>query len=82
MAGVKESRMSGTYFEDLKDDTTLLDVTLGGRASLLRYGTRANGQAYGWEMQIEGAGMPRINLDENWDLDVDRFSFRRAVDLW
>jgi hypothetical protein len=75
MAGTKESRMSGTVFEELGDDTTLLDVTLGGRASLLRYGNRVNGQAYGWEVQIEGAGMPRLNLDENWDLEAADFRF-------
>jgi hypothetical protein len=75
MAGPKESRMSGTAFQELNSDQTLLDVTLGGRASILRYGTRVNGQPYGWELQIEGAGMPRLNLDENWDLESADFRF-------
>lgn len=75
MAGAKESRMSGTIFQELNSDQTLLDVTLGGRASILRYGTRVNGQPYGWELQIEGAGQPRINLDADWDLDASDFRF-------
>ena len=74
-AGVKESRMSGVIFEDLSDDTTYLDATLGGRAAIVRYGTRCQGRPIGWELQIEGAGMPRINLDEIWDLESTDFRF-------
>lgn len=75
MAGMKESRMSGVFFEELNGDMTLLDVTLGGRASVLRYGTRVNGQPEGFEIQIEGAGQPRLNLDEDWDLEAADFRF-------
>jgi hypothetical protein len=75
MAGMKEPRMSGVFFEELNGNMTLLDVTLGGRASVLRYGTRANGQAEGFEIQIEGAGQPRLNLDEDWDLEAADFRF-------
>jgi hypothetical protein len=75
MAGMKEPRMSGVFFEELNGNMTLLDVTLGGRASVLRYGTRVNGQAEGFEIQIEGAGQPRLNLDEDWDLEAADFRF-------
>lgn len=74
-AGPKEPRMSGTFFKDVHNEVSLLDVTLGGRASIVRYGTRVNNQPYGWELQIEGAAMPRLNLDENWDLDSSDFRF-------
>lgn len=74
-AGTKESRMSGTFYEDVHNNITNLDVTLGGRAAIARYGTRINGQPYGWELQIEGAGQPRLNLDQNWDLDAADFRF-------
>lgn len=74
-AGVKESRMSGFIFEELQDNTTYLDPTLGGRASIVRYGTRYQGRPIGWELQIEGAGMPRINLDVDWDLESSDFRF-------
>lgn len=86
MAGSKESRMSGVIFEELNGNVTMLDVTLGGRASIVRYGTRVNGRPEGWELQIEGAGMPRINLDENWDLEAADFRFGMplvyGVDRW
>jgi hypothetical protein len=75
MAGPKESRMSGVFYEDLNGDMFLLDVTLGGRASILRYGRRINGRPCGMELQVEGAGQPRLNLDENWDLEASDFRF-------
>ena len=75
MAGAKEPRMSGIIYEELNGNMTLLDVTLGGRASILRYGRRVNGRPCGMELQIEGAGQPRINLDEDWDLEAADFRF-------
>lgn len=74
-AGVKEPRISGTVLEELHGNVATLDATLGGRAAVVRYGSRANGQPEGFEVQLEGAGMPRINLDENWDLESADFRF-------
>jgi hypothetical protein len=73
-AGVHESRISGVPFAD-QNGNALLDVTLGGRASLLRYGTDGPGRPMGAELQIEGAGIPRLNLDHNWDVDATDFRF-------
>ncbi|HYO26343.1 MAG TPA: DUF1207 domain-containing protein [Lacipirellulaceae bacterium] len=73
-AGAHEPRMSGTPFVD-QNGNALLDVTLGGRASLLRYGTDGPGRPLGAELQIEGAAFPRLNLDENWDLEATDFRF-------
>jgi Protein of unknown function (DUF1207) len=85
MAGVHEPRISGVAFAD-DQGTGLLDVTLGGRASLLRYGTDGPGRPQGLELQIEGAGLPRLNLDENWDLAAADFRFGMPLvygrDLW
>jgi hypothetical protein len=73
-AGAHEPRISGvTFFE--QDGVALLDVTLGGRASLLRYGTDGPGRPMGAELQIEGAAFPRLNLDENWDVEATDFRF-------
>lgn len=84
-AGVHESRISGVPFVD-QDGTGLLDVTLGGRASLLRYGTDGPGRPQGFELQAEGAAFPRLNLDENWDLEATDFRFGLPLvygrDLW
>jgi hypothetical protein len=74
-AGAKEPRISGAAFEELQEDVSLLDVTLGGRSSMVRYGTINQGRPEGWELQIEGASMLRLNLDENWDLEAVDFRF-------
>lgn len=74
-AGTKESRTSGAIFEEFGNDVTLLDISLGGRASLFRYGTANNGRPEGWEVQIEGASILRLNLDESWDLEAVDFRF-------
>ena len=77
-AGAKEARMSGAAFQDTASNMSLLDVSLGGRSALLRYGTNNPNSAsrpLGWELQIEGAGMVRLNLDENWDMESGDFRF-------
>ena len=73
-AGVHEPRMSGVLFHE-RESTTFIDATLGGRASLLRYGTEGPGRPQGFELQVEGAAFPRLNLDENWDFDAVDFRF-------
>jgi hypothetical protein len=77
MAGVHEPRMSGVVFAETKSGTTMLDVTLGGRVGILRYGTPESyaGLPQGWELDIEGAAFPRLNLNHNWDLDAVDFRF-------
>ena len=78
-AGAKEPRISGTAFEELNDNISLLGVSLGGRTSLFRYGGVNNGRPEGWELQLEGASMLRLNLDENWDLEAVDFRFGLPV---
>jgi hypothetical protein len=73
MAGVKESRIGAQTF--VADDMWLMDVTLGGRAAILRYGDNNAQRPQGWELAIEGAAFPRLNFDENWDLEAVDFRF-------
>lgn len=75
LGSAKEPRISGTWFQELQDEAPLLDVTLGGRTSILRYGTYTNGRSEGWELQLEGAALVRLNLDFNWDLDLVDYRF-------
>ena len=75
LAGAKEPRISGTWFSETQDSEALLDVTLGGRSSILRYGTFRPGHSEGWELQIEGAAILRLNLDNNWDFDLSDYRF-------
>jgi len=75
-AGAHESRISGVSFNETNSDTSLLDATLGGRVGLVRYGTAdSHGRPQGWQVDIEGAAFPRLNLDENWDLEAVDFRF-------
>ena len=75
-AGAKEPRTSGTIFRESNGNLSLLDVSLGGRASMFRLGHRqANGRPLGWELQIEGAAQLRLNLDHDFDFDSSDFRF-------
>lgn len=74
-AGVHEPRISGVVFHNAPNNTNYIDVTLGGRASVLRYGSDGGDRPEGAELQIEGAAFPRLNLDANWDMDAADFRF-------
>ncbi len=52
------------------------DVALGGRVGgIIRYGTSNAVWPEGWQFDIEGAGFPRLTLDENRDLISADFRF-------
>lgn len=72
LAGTKESRISGLFFHE-RDAGWLLDVTLGGRAGILRYGTSDTLRPEGWQLDLEGAAFPRFDLEKNWDLVASDF---------
>jgi hypothetical protein len=74
-AGLHEPRISGVAFHNSPNNTNYIDVTLGGRASILRYGSDGGDRPEGAELQIEGAAFPRLNLDANWDMDAADFRF-------
>lgn len=74
LAGEKESRMAG-YWNWEQDEGALWDITLGGRAALLRYGTFDPILPHGFEVQIEGAAFPRLDPDRNHDLTYADFRF-------
>jgi hypothetical protein len=67
-AGAHEPRLAGIVYNE--DSVSFVDAALGGRASLFRYGTEGLGRPQGFELQVEGAAFPRLNLDEDWDLDA------------
>lgn len=73
MAGVRESRIA---LHTINLDSSLYwDATLGGRAAILRYGTNDPFHPQGWEIGVEGAGIVRLNWDEERDLDSSDFRF-------
>jgi hypothetical protein len=78
LAGAKEPRIRGVYSNG-KDHGNLWDVSLGGKVSLVRYGTAGHQRPEGLELQLEGAGLIRLDADEN--MDVDSADYRIGAPL-
>ena len=74
LAGAKESRFRGVWNNE-RNDGDIWDITLGGRAGLVRYGGWENGRPVGWQLDLEGAGLVRLDIDENYDVDAADFRF-------
>ncbi|QDU91257.1 hypothetical protein Pla175_46770 [Pirellulimonas nuda] len=76
-AGPREPRMALQAISNRTASGTegLWDATLGGRRAILRYGNNNPLNPEGWEVDIEGAAIVRLNLDENRDLDSSDFRF-------
>ena len=51
------------------------DITLGGRAAILRYGNRKSVLPSGIQLDIEGAAMTRLALDINRDVEATDYRF-------
>lgn len=77
LAGVRESRFGSVWFYE-RDQGWLWDSALGGRVGLLRYGTRGY-RPEGFQIDVEGAAFPRLDLEE--DLDLVSTDFRVGVPL-
>jgi hypothetical protein len=76
-AGVHEPRMGIVFLE--ADGNAYWDAALGGRVPLIRYGDTAVIRPQGWQLDFEGAALPRLTLDDMRDLEsVD---FRAGVPL-
>lgn len=67
LAGVKEPRIGSTWNYENKLGW-IWDITLGGRFSLLRYGTPVGPNAEGWEFEVEGAAFPRLDMEHEREL--------------
>lgn len=72
LAGTKEPRLASVWNND-KRIGSMWDLTLGGRVGLLRYGTSDPLFPKGWQLDMEGASILRLNLDHNRDLDAADF---------
>lgn len=67
LAGVKESRLA-TNFDYLDDFGWIWDITLGGRVGLFRFGSSDPVRPEGFQIDVEGSGQPRLNLEHDEDL--------------
>jgi len=74
LAGGREPRLGVQIIRE-KDKHYLWDVALGGRAGLLRYGTCDPLWPEGWQLDIEGAAFPRLDMDDHRDLVSTDFRF-------
>lgn len=68
LAGNREPRMGTQWVHD-RNQGWLWDGTLGGRVGILRYGTDNDLWPQGWQLDVEGAAFPRLNLEHQRDLD-------------
>lgn len=67
MAGMKEPRLGIAWLYEGRQGW-MWDTILGGRVGLLRYGTRNELRPEGWQADLEGAAMPRLDPEEHQDL--------------
>jgi hypothetical protein len=83
LAGPKEPRIGTVVYNDTARDPlnptisngTLWDTTLGGRASILRFGSDPVLHPQGFEVQIEGAAFVRLDPQEDRDLRSADYRF-------
>jgi hypothetical protein len=74
LAGVKEPRFASQW-NYIKGQGWNWDTELGGRAAIVRYGTPDSPRPQGWELDIEGAAFPRLNLEEQENLTSVDYRF-------
>jgi len=74
LAGARESRMASQWVYE-KNLGWIWDVALGGRAGILRYGTTDPFQPEGWQLDIEGAAFPRLDMEECLDVVATDYRF-------
>jgi hypothetical protein len=72
LAGVREPRMAGTWLHE-NGHGWLLDATLGARVGLVRCGGEGWPRPNGWQLDVEGAAFPRIDLEHDRDLVASDF---------
>ena len=74
LAGAKESRFASFWAHD-KNEGWIWDIALGGRVGLVRYGTPGTECPEGWQLDMEGAAFPRLDLESQEDLIASDFRF-------
>ena len=78
LAGPKEPRL-GAVWNYEKDHGWMWDATAGGRLPLLRYGTKESVLPEGFQIDVEGAALVRIDYER--ELDLLAADFRVGVPI-
>ncbi len=85
MAGPHEPRISTVLFSE-HDGGAFWDATLGGRVGLLRYGSSDAKHPEGWQWDLEGAVITRLDLYNSEDVESNDFRFgtelTKALGAW
>lgn len=74
LAGEKEPRISSAWLRET-DRGLVWDNTLGGRAGLWRYGTLDPVHPQGFQLDVEGAVMVRLDPEQHTDVEAADFRF-------
>ena len=74
LAGVKEPRFASQWMYDSRLGG-VWDVTLGGRVGIVRYGTADGLHPDGWQVDIEGAAFPRLDMENSLDVMSNDYRF-------
>ena len=74
LAGAKEPRFAAQWVKE-RNAGWIWDISLGGRAGILRYGTCDPLNPQGWQVDIEGAAFPRLNMEHENDLIACDYRF-------
>ncbi|MGL4593220.1 MAG: DUF1207 domain-containing protein [Thermoguttaceae bacterium] len=74
LAGVNESRLGGVWNHE-KNLGWIWDISLGGHAPILRYGTKNSLLPEGFQLDVEGAVHLRLDLEHERDMDANDFHF-------
>lgn len=77
-AGIHEPRL-GVQLSSVSGDGSFWDPTLGARVGIFRYGNADPLHPLGWQLDVEGAAMARLTLDDMRDLET--VDFRGGVPL-
>jgi len=70
----RESRLAGTWSYD-RDHGWLWDVALGGHVGIVRFGDDHPVTPYGWQIDIEGAAFPRLDMESQRDMMATDYRF-------
>jgi hypothetical protein len=83
LAGPKEPRFATVWYDDTAADPFdpsvkngwMWDMTVGGRMSILRYGSETILHPQGFEVQVEGAAFVRLDQEDEIDLRSSDYRF-------
>ena len=75
LASNEEGRLGSQFYYD-KNVGWTWDGSLGGHVGILRYGTQDPAWPEGWQFDIDGAALPRLDSTRSWSRPISASVFR------